>query len=92
MSSIWLAITNLLIWSEFSDILIYPRESNLKGFYKKKILSGSEPNLNFKFWTDRVSIWKTPAIIRQSVNLPKINDRHLLKRFEPNLNSTEELC
>jgi len=33
-----------------------------------------------------------PAIGRLLVNLPKINDRYLLKQFESNLNSTEELC
>jgi len=33
-----------------------------------------------------------PAISRQSVNLPKINDRDLVQQFESNLDSTEELC
>ena len=31
-----------------------------------------------------------PAMGRQSANPPKVNDWHLLKRFEPNRNSTEE--
>ena len=61
-------------------------------------------NLDCRTWTDRVSMWKTskqlsclniprdPALSRQSVNLPKINDRDLLKRVQSHLNSTKELC
>ena len=82
---------------EFSDILVFARIFSRRFWRGKdsiRILILSEVqvlNRQRSKNTKTTLMLYHPAMSRQSVNLSKINDQHLLKRLEPNRNLTEEL-